>query len=104
MLPENGKYFALYNISANSSGRGKFSIGYFSSKKIEFVKENTDIAYMNFFTMDITGRFILLGTDKSYQIWSLAGEMLHKDIFTQEIYDVQFRPRYISQLSREKEK
>lgn len=38
--------------------------------------------------MDVTGRFILLGTDKSYQIWSLAGEMLHKDIFTQEIYDV----------------
>ena len=53
---------------------------------------------MNFFNMDVTGRFILLGTDKSYQIWSLAGEMLHKDIFTQEIYDVLFRPRFITQL------
>lgn len=30
MLPENGQYFTLYNISQNSSGRGKFSIGYFS--------------------------------------------------------------------------
>ena len=79
MLGENGQYFALYNISQNSSGRGKFSMGYFSKdvkskkQKLEFVKENVDIAYMNFFSMDESGRFILLGTDKSYQIWSLAG-------------------------------
>ena len=79
MLGENGQYFALYNISQNSSGRVKFSIGYFSKdikskkQKLEFVKENVDIAYMNFFSMDESGRFILLGTDKSYQIWSFAG-------------------------------
>ena len=110
MLGQNGQYFALYNISQNSSGRGKFSIGYFAkdnkSKKqrLEFVKENVDIAYMNFFSMDESSRFILLGTDKSYQIWSFAGEMLHKDIFTQEINDVQFRPRFISKVTDVEEK
>lgn len=68
------------------------------------MKENIDIAYMNFFNMDPTGRFILLGTDKSYQIWSLAGEMVHKDIFSQEIFDAQFRPRFKRNLNAEKEK
>ena len=61
---------------------------------MELVKDNTSVAYMNFFNMDKSGRFILLGTDKSYQIWSLAGEMIHKDIFTEEIFDVEFRPRF----------
>ena len=110
MLPENGQYFALYNISPNSSGRGKFSMGYLArdqkSKKykLEFVKENVDIAYMNFFTVDESARFILLGTEKSYQIWSFAGEMIYKDIFAEPISNAYFRPRYLNQLPAEQEK
>ena len=46
----------------------------------------------------------MLGTEKSYQIWSFAGEMLFKDIFTESISNVLFRPRYLNQLPPEQEK
>lgn len=58
---------------------------------------------MSYFNMDDSGRFILTGTDKTYQIWTTAGEMISRDIFSAEIYNVNFRPRLIQKLSNEEE-
>ena len=110
ILSQNGNYFALYNISIESSGRYKFTLGYFGkdqkTKKptVEIVKENIEISYMKFFEMDASGRFIILGTDKAYYIWSMTGELIYKDIFTCPIFNVHFRPRYLTHLSVEEEK
>ena len=110
ILTQNGVYFALYNISIESSGRYKFTLGSFGldqkTKKptVETIKENVEVAYMRFFDIDMSGRFILLGTDKAYHIWSMAGQMVCKDIFTCPIFDVKFRPRYESHLPFEGEK
>lgn len=109
VLTQNGTYFALYNISIESSGRYKFTLGCFGKDQkkkttLEIIKENVEVAYMKFFDVDMSGRFILLGTDKAYHIWSMAGEMVCKDIFTCPIFNVKFRPRYMSHLPFEGEK
>ena len=59
---------------------------------------------MKFFDIDFSGRFILLGTDKAYHIWSMAGELVYKDIFNFPIFNVKFRPRYMTHLPLEGEK
>lgn len=56
---------------------------------------------MSFFDMDVSGRFVITGTDKAYQIWTTAGELISRDIFSSEIKNVHFRPRYINKLSNE---
>lgn len=68
---------------------------------MELIKDKIDVAYMTHFSIDPSGRFLMLGSENSYQIWSFAGEMVCKDIFTQNITDVQFRPRYERLLPRE---
>ena len=59
---------------------------------------------MKFFEVDNSGRFIILGTDKAFHIWSMAGELIFKDIFTCQIYNVHFRPRYMNSLTLVEEK
>jgi hypothetical protein len=51
--------------------------------------------------MDCSGRFIITGTDKTYQIWTTSGELIYKDMFNVEIHNVHFRPRYMLKLSNE---
>ena len=50
---------------------------------------------MCYFDLDPSGRFVLLGTDKGYQIWSMIGEIIIKDMMPKNIYDVQWRPKYM---------
>lgn len=40
---------------------------------LEFTKQNLVVNGMNFFHVDESGRFILLGTDKGYQVWNFIG-------------------------------
>lgn len=54
---------------------------------------------MTYFDMDASGRFIITGTDKTYQIWTTAGELINKDMFNTEVRDARFRPRYATKLS-----
>lgn len=95
----------MYNVSQYSWGRDKYSLGVFvkdpKTKKlsIQLIKKDIEISYMKFFTMDPSGRFILAGTDKAYQIWTTSGELITKDMFSTQIKCVQFRPRYAIKLS-----
>ena len=110
LLAQNGVYFALYNVTSDSPGRYKFTLGYFGkeqkSKKItvEIAKKDIEVSYMKFFEMDPSGRFIILGTDKAYHIWSMAGELIVKDVFNAPIFNVHFRPRYMEHLPMDGEK
>ncbi len=61
------------------------------------------IHQLNYFKGDPSGRFILLGTQKSYQIWNMAGEMLFKDTLLKPVNDLQWRPRALAKLSLEQE-
>lgn len=70
---------------------------------IEWVKENIMIHQLNFFKMDESGRFVLLGTEKSYQIWNMAGEMLFKDTLIKIINNLEWRPRTTRSLNEEEE-
>ena len=54
---------------------------------------------MNCFSIDQSGRFALLGTEKSYQIWNMIGEIVTKDTLQKNIHDVQWRPRILNKLS-----
>jgi len=53
---------------------------------------------MNVFSVDSSGRFVLLGTDKGYQIWNFIGEIVTKDTLQKAVHDVQWRPRLMNQL------
>ena len=59
---------------------------------------------MNFFHVDPSGRFVLLGTDKGYQVWNFIGEIVTKDTLQKNIHDVQWRPRMLNRLSLTEEK
>jgi hypothetical protein len=59
---------------------------------------------MNFFHVDPSGRFALLGTEKGYQIWNFIGEIVTKDTLQKNIHDVQWRPRIFNKLSEEEER
>jgi hypothetical protein len=54
---------------------------------------------MAFFQLDISGRFVLLGTEKSFQVWNMIGEIITKDTLQKNIHDVQWRPRFMNSLS-----
>ncbi len=51
--------------------------------------------------MDQSGRFVLLGTEKSYQIWNMAGEMLFKDTLMKTVNNLEWRPRAMKMLNEE---
>ena len=81
-MTSNGTFFALYNITEESAEKGRFSLGLITreskekGKKVlnfEFTKQNLMVNGMNFFQADPSGRFILLGTEKGYQIWNMIG-------------------------------
>jgi hypothetical protein len=59
---------------------------------------------MTFFQVDPSGRFILLGTEKGYQVWNFIGEIITKDTLQKNIHDVQWRPRMFNHLSDQEEK
>jgi len=59
---------------------------------------------MNFFQVEASGRFVLLGTEKGYQIWSFIGESVSKDTLQKTIYDVQWRPRVFNLLPENEER
>jgi len=59
---------------------------------------------MNYFKVDPSGRFVLLGTDKGYQIWNFIGDIIYKDTLQKTVYDVDWRPRYLNQLDEKDEK
>lgn len=59
---------------------------------------------MNFFHLEPSGRFILCGTEKGYQIWNYIGEIVTKDTLQKAVHDVQWRPRALNYLSAEEEK
>ncbi len=54
--------------------------------------------------MDPSGRFVLLGTEKGYQVWNLIGEIIVKDTLQKSIFDAQWRPRLLAQLGEEEER
>ncbi len=62
------------------------------------------VSGMSFFHVDPSGRFILLGTEKGYQIWNFIGEIITKDTLQKNIHDVQWRPRVMTQLPEEEER
>lgn len=37
---------------------------------------------MTYFDMDSSGRFVLTGTNKTFQIWTTSGELINKDMFS----------------------
>ena len=59
---------------------------------------------MNFFSVDQSGRFILLATEKGYQIWNFIGDNITKDTLQKNIHDVQWRPWMFNRLADDKEK
>ncbi len=92
VIAPGGAFFAVYNISESSPERGKVSFGLFLREKkekkssaIEWIKENIMIHQLSFFKIDASGRFVLLGTEKSYQVWSIIGEMIFKDTLLKPI-------------------
>ena len=92
VIAPGGAFFAVYNISESSPERGKVSFGLFLREKkekkssaIELIKENIMIHQLSFFKIDASGRFVLLGTEKSYQVWSIIGEMIFKDTLLKPI-------------------
>lgn len=106
VLASNGNFFALYNTTEESPEKGKFSLGLISREgqkgkrtlAFEFTKQNLMVSGMSFFHVDPSGRFILLGTEKGYQIWNFIGEIITKDTLQKNIHDVQWRPRVMTQL------
>ena len=71
VLASNGCFFALYNINEDGAERGRFSLGMIAKEtkdkgkkqlNFEFTKQNLMVNGMNFFNVDPSGRFILLGT------------------------------------------
>lgn len=73
------------------------------SSAIEWIKENIMIHQLSFFKIDASGRFVLLGTEKSYQVWSIIGEMIFKDTLLKPINNLEWRPRNMKTLSEEGE-
>ena len=82
VLSNSGGFFALYNINEDSAERGRFSLGMIGKETkekgkkqliFEFTKQNLMVNGMNFFSVDPSGRFILLGTEKGYQVWNFIG-------------------------------
>lgn len=59
---------------------------------------------MTFFSLDPSGRFVLLGTEKGYQVWNPIGEVLFKDTLQKGIFDAQWRPRLFSLLEEGQER
>lgn len=112
VLAGNGNFFALYNISEESPEKGKFSLGLIVREKdrgkrpysFEFTRQNIIVNGMNFFEVEGSGRFVLLGTEKGYQIWNFIGESVTKDTLQKSIHDVQWRPRVFNLLGEEEEK
>lgn len=107
VLASNGNFFALYNITEESPEKGKFSLGLITREtkekgkrvlSFEFTKQNLIVNGMNFFHVDPSGRFILLGTEKGYQVWNFIGEIITKDTLQKNIFDVNWRPRLLTQL------
>lgn len=82
-------------ISRESKEKGKRTLNF------EFTKQNLIVNGMNFFHVDSSGRFILLGTDKGYQVWNFIGEIITKDTLQKTVFDVQWRPRFLNQLPEE---
>lgn len=109
-MTSNGSFFALYNVSDDSAERGRFSFGMITRENkekgkrvfnFEFTKQNLMVNGMNFFSIDQSGRFALLGTEKGYQIWNMIGEIVTKDTLQKNIHDVQWRPRIFNKLPEE---
>ena len=103
----------MYNITEESAERGKFSLGMIvkevkdKGKKqtvFEFTRQNVIVNGMNYFSVDQSGRFLLLGTEKGYQVWNFIGECITKDTMQKNISDVQWRPRMFSRLPEQDEK
>lgn len=110
VLASNGNFFALYNITEESPEKGKFSLGLISRESkekgkrtlsFEFTKQNLIVNGMSFFHVDTSGRFILLGTEKGYQVWNFIGEIITKDTLQKTVFDVHWRPRFLNQLPEE---
>lgn len=59
---------------------------------------------MSSFSADSSGRFILIGTEKSYQVWSFIGEIITKDTMQRNIQDLQWRPRIETVLDEKEER
>jgi hypothetical protein len=112
VLASNGSFFALYNTTEESPEKGKFSLGLIQRDKekgkralsFEFTKQNLMVSGMSFFHVDHSGRFILLGTEKGYQVWNFIGEIITKDTLQKNIFDVQWRPRLLTELPAEEER
>jgi hypothetical protein len=107
VLASNGGFFALYNITEESAERGRFSLGMIvrevkeKGKKqlgFEFTKQNLMVNGMHIFNVDPSGRFILLGTEKGYQVWNFIGEIVTKDTLQKSLHDLQWRPRMANRL------
>ena len=64
----------------------------------EFTKQNLTVNGMTFFHVDPSGRFVLLGTEKGYQVWNFIGEIVSKDTLQKNVYDVHWRPRMMNTL------
>ena len=108
VIAAGGAFFAVYNISESSPERGKVSFGLFIKEKkdkkssaIEWIKENIMIHQLSFFKVDAAGRFVLIGTEKSYQVWNMVGEIIFKDTLLKPIYNLEWRPRLLTNLSDE---
>ena len=113
VLASNGCFFALYNINEDSAERGRFSLGMIGKEikekgkkqlTFEFTKQNLMVNGMIFFKVDPSGRFILLGTEKGYQVWNFIGEIVTKDTLQKNIHDVQWRPRLFNRLPEKEER
>lgn len=61
------------------------------------------IHQLAYFRVDASGRFVLLGTEKSYQVWNMVGEIIFKDTLGKPIYNLEWRPRLFTSLSEEEE-
>lgn len=70
----------------------------------EFTKQNLMVNGMIFFHVQASGRFILLGTEKGYQVWNFIGQIVTKDTLQKNIRDVQWRPRLFNRLPEPEEK
>jgi hypothetical protein len=68
---------------------------------IEWIKENIMIHQLSFFKVDTAGRFVLLGTEKSYQVWNMVGEIIFKDTLLKPVNNLEWRPRHLTNLSEE---
>jgi hypothetical protein len=79
-------------ITRDGKEKGRRGFGF------EFTRQNIIVNGMNFFEVEASGRFVLLGTEKGYQIWSFIGESVTKDTLQKTIHDVQWRPRVFNLL------